>query len=270
MTLHGIAGPVVRSDQVMHTDLHTYCGKEVVQLRIGSAAITISRTSDAQYTVRRSGGGELGATELLDELTRVLMTDGPADETVSLLIEGGRGIETVLADRGYALTSIGWEGLLVASPNRRRVNLPAGFTATTDAPRVGWDRLIALRPNAAWVHDSPSFSLEDTVVLYRDGEVVGWVPVWRVSTGTSVVRFVVIQQGIYADQERRLTHLRLATYAHTLESEFSKGRTVLSWMPDDGDPVNDLKVSLGAPLKVTHWFATQVRRDFRAAGATNL
>lgn len=230
---------------------------------MNSAAIRISRTSELQYSVRRSGDGELDATELLEELTSVLGADGPAEESVSLLIEGGRGIETILADQGFAPTSVGWEGLLVASPNRRQVHLPAGFTATTDAPRVGWDRLIELRPNVAWVHDSPSFSLEDTVVLYRDGEIVGWVPVWRVSTGTSVVRFVVIQQGIYADQERRLTHLRLATYAHALESEFSKGRTVLSWMPDDGDPVNDLKVSLGAPLKVTHWFATQVRRDLR-------
>jgi hypothetical protein len=233
-------------------------------MQVKSATTRISRTSDTQYSIRRCANDELDATTLLEDLKNVLMADGPSNELVSVLIEGERGIETIFANQGYEPVSVGWEGIVVANPNRRQVHLPAGFSVATDAPRVGWDRLIELRPTVAWVRDSPSFSLEDTVVLYRDGEVVGWVPVWRVSSGTSVVRFVVIQQGIYADQERRLTHLRLATYAHALESEFSQGRSVLSWMPDDGDPVNNLKLSLGAPLKLTHWFATQVRRDLRS------
>lgn len=225
--------------------------------------LKITRSSDVQYAVRRGDGDEIDVAASLTELEEVLLADGGPDEVVSLLVEGDRGLERIFTEHGHVVTSVGWEGILVPSANRRKVRLPADFTGTVGATDVGWDALLALRPDVAWVNDSPDFSLKDSVVLFRGDTLVGWVPVWRPSPGTSIVRFVVIARGIYAGEERRLTHLRLAAYAFALESEFAHGRTVLAWMPDDDDPVNALKVSLGAPLKVTHWMNVMVGRDLR-------
>jgi hypothetical protein len=99
------------------------------------------------------------------------------------------------------------------------------------------------------------------MVIRMSDEIVGWVPIWRLTPTASVIRPVILNPMIHADEERRRTHLRLSVYSRAVESQCAQGRSVLSWLPDNGDPVNELKLSVGGAANLTHWMSITVKRD---------
>jgi len=191
------------------------------------------------------------------------MADGAADDIVGISFVGNVGLEELFAGQPGTAISQGWEGLLLPGHQRRRVRMPTGFSLSPDISVVDRRKLLALQRRAETLLDTPALDVHDSMLVHRGDEVVGWVPIWRPASYTSVIRIVSIHPKIYADEQRRCTHLRLACFAQAVESQCSKGRSVLTWMSDTDDPVNELKVSVSGATTVTHWMLIRVRRDLR-------
>lgn len=229
-----------------------------------SLCLKVERSSDG-YVLRPAGSGVVDASAARSQLLARMALDGPADEEVTLSFVGDVGLEAVFDGTSAEVVSIGWEGLLVPFARRRRIDMPRGFTITTGAGHVEDQKLHALhrlsRPSLA----SPLLDIEESMLVHREGDLVGWVPVMRLTPTVSSIRFVCIHANVHREEERRRTYLRLATYAQAVEAQCSQGRSVLTWLPDDGDPVNEYKVSVAGATLSTHWMSTRVRRDLAAA-----
>lgn len=198
------------------------------------------------------------------QIAQKLLADGADDEVITLQFVGDCGLDEIFSGQNPAPRSIGWEGLILPFAKRRQVRLPHGVTITPDATSVGLEALLQLRSYAPWILEileSPHLSLDESLLIHRDGQLVGWIPIWRPSTRTSILRLVVLHPDVHRGEERRRTHLQLAAFSRAIESQCSRDRSVICWMPDDGDAVNALKVSIADAARVTHWMSIQVRRD---------
>ena len=213
--------------------------------------------------LRPRAGGSIAADTAREELRSRLMADGDASEEVAVHFVGDVGLDALFADQQRPPRSHGWEGLLLPGTERRQVRMPAGFSLTPDVSVIDRSALMALNRKAETMIDTPHLDLQESMLLRREADVVGWIPIWRPATFTSIIRVVSIHPSIHQDEERRRTHLRLACYAQAVESQCSQGRSVLSWMPDTDDPVNELKVSVTSAATVTHWMSIRVRRDLQ-------
>jgi hypothetical protein len=205
-------------------------------------------------------------SELRDQLHEALSAAGPGEEQVTLQFVGDGGLDALFAGQNPGPVSIGWEGLILPFADRRTVRLPHGITVTADATSVGLETLLRLRPYAPWILqilDSPHLSLDESLLIHRDDELIGWIPIWRPSARTSILRLVVLHPDVHRGEERRRTHLQLAAFSRAIESQCSQDRSVICWMPDDGDAVNALKLSIADAARVTHWMSIQVRRDLQ-------
>ena len=227
--------------------------------------LNISHTPPADYTVRLAGPHLRDAVLARDELRARLLGDGEPDEIVGIRFLGDVGLDELFAGIGADIVSLGWEGLLVPYAERRRLTLPRGCTVTANASTVSAEQLLALRPKSEWILASDNLDLTESMLLHRDGELIGWAPVWRVAPEVSIIRMMCIHPSIYADEERRRTHLRLGLFARAAQHQFDQGRSVIVWLPDDGDPVKDAKLSVGGALLSTHWMHVRVRRDLAPA-----
>lgn len=227
----------------------------------GSESLRVQRTEPSAYVLRPMRGDGFGADTWREELRDRLLADGAADDEVMIHFVGDVGLDEIFADQAVPASSRGWEGLLLPGQERRQVRMPAGFTLTSDVSVIDRSELMALNRKAETLIDTPHLDLHESMLLRREGDVVGWVPIWRPASLTSIIRVVSIHPAIHQDEERRRTHLRLACYAQAVESQCSKGRSVLSWLPDNDDPVNVLKVSVSGATTVTHWMSIRVRRD---------
>jgi len=223
--------------------------------------LTITCPSPGEYRIRAREGElrELGKAR--ESLRARLLEDGEASEEVNMLFVGEIGLEALFADQSAKIRSLGWEALLLPNEKRRKVHLPAGVTVTPDISHLDRESLVGIHHRAAHLLDTPYLDLKECMLIRRDGEIVGWVPIWRVTASTSVIRVIALHPSIHADEERRRTHLRLAVYLQAVESQCAQWRSVLSWMPDDDDPVNELKISVSGHAQSTHWMAITVRRD---------
>ncbi len=199
-----------------------------------------------------------------ESLRELLLADGAPHEQVSLTFVGEVGFEEIFELQPEPVRSLGWEGLLLPYQQRRTLRLPRDFTVTPDASRVDVEVLRGIHRVVDDLATNPYLDLQQSMLIHHAEDVVGWVPIWRMTPGTSIIRFTVIHPSIHADEERRRTHLRLAAYSQAVESQCAQGRSVLSWLPDTGDPVNDLKLSIGGAASLTHWKSIKVRRDLQA------
>ena len=224
-------------------------------------AVTCHRPG--QYTLRVAGLLPIVPAAAFEALRARLLADGDPNEQVVLTFTSDVGIEGILAGQPEPVTSLGWEGLLVPDPTRRRLRMPAGFTLAADISTVDPEVIARTHPRAGQYLDTPYLDAHESMLILRGDDLVGWVPIWRVTPTTSVIRFTVIHPEIHANEERRRTHLRLAVYSYAVESQCSQGRSVLSWLPDTGDPVNQLKLSVAGATRLTHWKSIRVRRDLR-------
>ena len=228
-----------------------------------TAMLTVSLNSPADYIVRPAHLRVDDADNARDELRARLLSDGAPDEIVGIRFVGEVGLEVIFADSGADIVSLGWEGLLVPYAERRKLTLPRGCAVTADASTVSAEQLLALRPKSEWILASDNLDLTESMLLHRDDELIGWAPVWRVAPAVSIIRMMCIHPSIYADEERRRTHLRLGLFTRAAQHQFDQGRSVIVWLPDDGDPVKDAKLSVGGALSGTHWMQVRVRRDLR-------
>ena len=233
----------------------------------GSESLRVQRTEPSAYVLRRSVGRSIDLNAAREELRDRLMADGDSTDVVLVNFIGDVGLDEIFADQQPAAKSLGWEGLLLPGKERRKVRVPAGFTLEPDVSMIDRADLLALHRNAETILDTPHLDMRESLLLRRDGEVVGWVPIWRPASLTSIIRVVSINTAIHQDEERRRTHLRLACYAQAVESQCSQGRSVLSWLPDTDDPVNELKISVGGAATLTHWMSIRVRRDLQTSSA---
>ena len=227
--------------------------------------LRVQRTGPSWYVLRPARGDGLGADTWREDLRDRLLADGAADDEVMIHFVGDVGLDEIFADQAEPARSHGWEGLLLPGQERRKVRMPAGFTLTGDVSVIDRSELMALNRKAETMIDTPHLDLQESMLLRREGDVVGWVPIWRPASLTSIIRVVSIHPAIHQDEERRRTHLRLACYAQAVESQCSQGRSVLSWLPDNDDPVNELKVSVTSAATVTHWMSITVRRDLQTS-----
>jgi hypothetical protein len=231
----------------------------------GLQSLRVQRTEPSAYVLRPVRGVGIDVDIWREELRDRLLADGAADDEVMIHFVGDVGLDEIFADQAEPARSQGWEGLLLPGQERRKVRMPAGFTLTPDVSVIDRSELMALNRRAETMIDTPHLDLQESMLLRREGDVVGWVPIWRPASLTSIVRVVSINPAIHQDEERRRTHLRLACYAQAVESQCSQGRSVLSWLPDTDDPVNVLKMSVSGPTTVTHWMSITVRRDLQAS-----
>jgi len=204
------------------------------------------------------------AAFLRDQLAAQLLADGPAGEDVIVNFASGTGLDPAFDGHSPKAMSLGWELIVISHEERRSLRLPKGVAVTSGAHDVGLDPLRALVPVNPWVMStlaSPHLDLSESLLIRRDGDLLGWIPVWRPAPTTSIIRFVVVLPHVFAGEERRLTHLRLSAYSQAVDRQCRHGRTVISWIPDDGDPVNALKLSVASPARITHWKSIRVRRD---------
>lgn len=225
----------------------------------GDIAITCPSPGEYRIRARESGHRDIDAAR--DALRARLLDDGDASDQVNVLFVGEIGLDEIFADQSASIRSLGWEGLLLPNEKRRKVRLPEGITVTPDISHVDREVLIGIHRLAETFLNTPYLDMQESMLICRDGEIIGWVPIWRVSPSTSVIRLVSIHSSIHADEERRRTHLRLAVYLQAVESQCAKGRAVLSWLPDSDDPVNELKISVSGHAQGTRWMGITVRRD---------
>lgn len=223
--------------------------------------LRITCTQPGQYKIRAREGEQHEVAVARESLRTRLLQDGEASETVNVLFVGDVGLEALFADQPAGVRSLGWEGLLLPNEKRRKVRLPEGITVTPGISHLDRDVFVRIHQRAVNLLDTPYLDRKESMLILRNDEIVGWVPIWRVTDSTSVIRLIAMHPSVHADEERRRTHLRLAVYLQAVESQCAQGRSVLSWMPDNNDPVNELKISVSGHAQSTHWMAITVRRD---------
>ena len=142
---------------------------------VSDRQLSIVRTSPLDYVVRPHAARVDNPIAASAELANRLQAEGVADEVVSLRFVGDIGLEALFDSSASDIVSLGWEGLLVPYPERRRLTLPRGCVVTADASAVDADTLLALRPKSEWILASNNLDLSESMLLHRDGELIGRV-----------------------------------------------------------------------------------------------
>jgi hypothetical protein len=228
--------------------------------------LTVRATAPGVYEIRRCGRSSPASDHTIAarDLSQYLCADGAdPSELVHLYFVAGEEIESLLATQRPAPKSIGWESLMLPqSPHERRRISPmskATFSIGISGANPGW--LAECHPSAASHLARPELARDDCVLISVDGRQVGWVPVQRISTSTSIIRQTLIEAHVFADEPRRLSHLRLSAWSAAVHHQFDMERTVVSWLPDDGDEINVYKKQISQADMSQQWFYVQARRD---------
>ena len=224
----------------------------------------IDKSGERRYTVRNSES-ITDFAELRQGIVDALARYESAPTTiVDLWYPADPSLDALFFD--HEPQSLGWEGLILPGSNsgRRGIRLPSGVSVTPGIRQTDPHRLQTVHPWARENYNDPSVDHDESMVIYRDDDFIGWIPVWRLSSHTSLVRHCLIEQHVYHDEIRRRTVLRLATYARAVDHQLAQNRSVISWLPDDGDEVNDFKLQIGAPALLTHWMFVRTRCDLKA------
>jgi hypothetical protein len=101
--------------------------------------------------------------------------------------------------------------------------------------------------------NNPQIDAADSFILHVDNQLRGCIPVLRLSPTTVSFRAVVHDKALHADDLRRRSLLRLAAWSTASDIHLGEGSTIITWMPDDGDPINKYKLEVAAPDWLTHW-----------------
>jgi hypothetical protein len=115
-----------------------------------------------------------------------------------------------------------------------------------------------LDPRVLATVNDPLIAAADSFVLHVDNQVRGCIPALRLTATTVSFRAVVHDKALLADDLRRRSFLRLAAWSTACDIHLAEGSTVITWMPDDGDPINDFKIQVAAPDWLTHWVTYRV------------
>jgi len=172
----------------------------------------------------------------------------------------GSAPEQILAElTGTISAAMGWEGTVFpTNTRRRRLTLPAGVRVTRGLGEILPVDSHDLDPRVlATVHD-PQIAAADSFVLHVDDRVRGCIPALRLNPTTVSFRAVIHDKALLADDLRRRSFLRLAAWSTACDIHLAEGATIITWMPDDGDPINDFKLQVAAPDWLVHWVTYRV------------
>lgn len=188
-----------------------------------------------------------------------LMADVNAPELFVHVAEGSSPDQTLAQLTGTAGAALGWElTIFHTNTRRRRPALPRGARLTRGLTEVSLEDLPDLDPRVLAAFQDPQIEPADSFVLQVDNQVRGCIPVIRLSPTTVTFRAVIHDKALHADDPRRRSFLRLAAWSTASDIHLGEGSTILSWIPDDGDPINEYKLQVGAPDWVTHWITHRV------------
>jgi len=188
-----------------------------------------------------------------------LMADLTTPELFVHVAEGSEPEKTLAQLTGTTGSGLGWECIIFpTNTRRRRLALPRSARLTRGLTEVPLEDLPELDPRVLAAFQDPHIEPADSFVLYVDDQVRGCIPVIRLSPTSVTFRAVIHDKELFADDLRRRSFLRLAAWSTASDIHLGEGSTILSWIPDDGDPINEYKLQVGAPDWVTHWVTYRV------------
>lgn len=188
-----------------------------------------------------------------------LMADLTAPELFVHVAEGSTPDQTLAQLTGTAGAALGWECIIFpTNTQRRRLALPRAARLTRGLTETSVEDLPHLDPRVLTAFQDPQIESADSFVLHVDDQVRGCIPVIRLSPTTVTFRAVIHDNALHADDTRRRSFLRLAAWSTASDIHLGEGSTILSWIPDDGDPINEYKLQVGAPDWVNHWISYRV------------
>jgi hypothetical protein len=188
-----------------------------------------------------------------------LMADLTTPELFVHVAEGSTPDQTLAQLTSTTGAAFGWEGTIFpTNTQRRRLALPRGARLTRGLTEASLEQLPDLDPRVLAAFEDPHIEPADSFVLHVNDQVLGCIPVIRLSPTTVTFRAVIHDKALHADDPRRRSFLRLAAWSTASDIHLGEGSTILSWIPDDGDPINEYKLQVGAPDWVTHWVTYRV------------
>ncbi len=188
-----------------------------------------------------------------------LLADLPDPELFVHVAEGSAPEQTLAQLTGTTGAALGWEGTVFPTNTRRRhIALPLGAQLTRGLSETSHEDLHNLGERVLAAFQDPEISAKDSFVLHVDDQVRGCIPVFRFNATTVTFRAVIHDNALHADDLRRRSFLRLAAWSRAGDIHLEEGSTIITWMPDDGDPINEYKLQVAAPDWLTHWVTYRV------------
>lgn len=184
----------------------------------------------------------------------------------NVLYPAGEGVAELLAPlEGTPEESVGWELLVTpgetGSASRRIPRLPDAITLGPGLDGIAPEALRSVHSWGSTELDHPWLDNEGSFVIRNAGEFLGWIPVRRLSPTNVGMRSVLLPGWLHHDEPTRRTVVRLGCFARAMQYHLDAGSSVVCWLPDDGDPVNDYKEQVGAATWYRHWLRRHIRID---------
>ena len=188
-----------------------------------------------------------------------LMEDLTSPELFVHVAEGSAPEQILAQLTGTTGAPLGWEGTVFPSNTRRRqIALPRGVQLTRGLAEASPKDLQDLDPRVIATIQDPRIRPEDSFLLHVDDRLRGCIPVVRLNPSTVTFQVVIHDKALHADDPRRRSFLRLAAWSKATDIHLGEGSTIISWMQDDGDPINVYKRQVAAADWVTHWVTYRV------------
>jgi hypothetical protein len=188
-----------------------------------------------------------------------LIEDLASPELFVHVAEGSASEFTLAQLTGTTGAPLAWEGTIFpTNTQRRQIALPRGVRLTRGLAETNPKDLHDLDPRVIATFKDPQIEPADSFVLHVDDRVRGCIPVVRLSPTTVTFQVVVHDKALLADDPRRRSFLRLAAWSTASDIHLGEGSTIITWMPDDGDPINIYKRQIAAADWVTHWVTYRV------------
>ena len=228
--------------------------------------VTVRKSADNEYEVRPAGSARAasGSAVPLTDLPS-LFSALPQEEFDVKFIDTS-AIGAFFHNRALASASLGWECIMFpGSPvPRRTLATPPHFEFTAGIGGVSESWLTSCHVRAGEMFSSPDLAHDDAILIRMDSRPVGWVPVQRISERTSVIKVTLLEAEVLAEEPRNLSYLRLGAWSAAMHRQHEKGRTVVGFIPDDGDDINAYKRQVSGADIMNHWCSIRTRPDLFA------
>jgi hypothetical protein len=192
--------------------------------------------------------------------TRMQLMEDLTSPELFVHVAEGSAPEQILAQLTSTTgTPLGWEGTVFPTNTRRRhIALPRGARLTRGLTEASRESMNSLDSRVLTAFQDPQIEPADSFILLVDDQVRGCIPIVRLNPTTVTFRAVIHDKALHADDPRRRSFLRLAAWSTATDIHLGEGSTIITWMPDDGDPINEYKLQVAAPDWLTHWVTYRV------------
>jgi hypothetical protein len=205
--------------------------------------------------------GKVVSTQTVAAAVQEYLQQAPQATRCALnVVESGAIDVALTAMTGKAGKGLGWEATLFPESDpgphqRSRATraLPKGCSLVRGTSRASLDHLQALHRLSADYLSRVHLNHDDSFLLLVEGDVRGWIPVERFNATTVTFRAVLHDAELFSDEPRRRSFLRLTAWSQAASTHASEGSTIITWMPDDGDPINEYKLKVARPDWLVHW-----------------